>query len=586
MTKQLDYSRLARFAICALLMAIALVLLITAVLPYGLFKTTLGLLMPDGNFKSLHTSNVIVFRGWLVVTGFVLTGIAYLFISGKFQLHSWLLHLAGDSKRLWFALRPKREEKLFLGVLLAVVFLGVLSRLAGLWLPLSHDEAYTTVVFAPSVWSAITDYHAPNNHVFHTLLVHFSAEIFGLSSWAVRLPAFIAGVLVISAVYWLGKTIYDKYTGLMAAVLVAFLPVQISYSTNARGYSIVALITLLIFWLGDFVRKDKNVPAWILIVLFSALGLWTVPIMLFPFGILFTWLLVENILAGGSIYGSRLNFLKYWLAAGFGSAGLTLLLYTPIFIFSGFWKVIGVNVPVPWEQMGSTVLAYKSGVYNEWMSGVPFFVVILLNIGFVLALLFHRRLSAQRFPFQLAALIWIFVLVLIERPAAWSRIWFFLMAPMLIWCSAGIAGLLKDIRIKPLKNIPISAILIAILMLFSLTASWRSLASLSEVRQQVGFEETSALFIKDQLQENDLIVAMWPADAALWYYSKLHGIPDRYFDRNRPFDRAFILGIPSEGQTLDFVIEQTKLDKNLLDMGSAQVIQNFGGLEIHLVKHR
>jgi hypothetical protein len=586
MTKHPDYFRLVLFAICGLLVAIALVLLIMATLPYGMFKTTLGHLMPDGNFKSLHTSNVIVFRGLFVVTGFVLVGTAYLLISGKFQIHSWLLHLVGDLKRLWISLRPSRDEKLFLWMLLVVVFLGVLSRLAGLWLPLSHDEAYTTVVFAPSVWSAITDYHAPNNHVFHTLLVHLSAEIFGLSSWAVRLPAFIAGVLVIPAVYWLGKTIYDKYTGLMAAVLVAFLPVQISYSTNARGYSIVALITLIIFGLGDFVRKDKNVLAWLLIMLFSALGLWTVPIMLFPFGILFTWLLMETILAGGSVYGSRLNFLKYWLAAGVGSAGLTLLLYTPIFIFSGFWKVIGVNVPVSWEQMGGTILAYASGVYDEWISGVPFFVVILLSIGFLLALLFHSRLSMQRFPLQLAALIWIFILILIERPAAWSRIWFFLMAPILIWCSAGIAGLLKNIRIKPLKNISLSAILIAILMVFPPTVSWRSLTSLPEVRQQVGFEEAAALYIKDQLQENDLIVAMWPADAALWYYSKLHGIPDRYFDRTRPFDRAFILGIPSEGQTLNYVIEQTKLDKNLLDMGSEHVIQNFGGLEIHLVKHR
>ena len=70
------------------------------------------------------------------------------------------------------------------------------------------------------------------------------------------------------------------------------------YSNNARGYTLVALFTLLTLILGDIVRKEKNLFAWGLISLFSALGLYTVPVMLFPFGVLFVWLFLENQVEG------------------------------------------------------------------------------------------------------------------------------------------------------------------------------------------------------------------------------------------------------------------------------------------------
>jgi hypothetical protein len=579
-------SRLYLFIICGVLTLAAVALFMLVALPYPIFKHTLGSLMSDGNFKSLHTSNAIVFRGFFLATGIALCSFSYLLISGKFQPRIWYVNLSSDSNRLIQAFAPANDEKWFLVTLILLIILGTLARLSSLRLPLSHDEAYTTVVFAPSIWSAITDYHAPNNHVFHTLLVHFSTSLFGLSGWSIRLPALIAGILLIPATYWLGKSIYDKYAGLLAAIFVSFLPAQILYSANARGYSIIALITLILFWLGDFVRKDKNVLAWLLIIFFSALGLWTIPIMLFPFGILFAWLFMENLLVNEIVYGSRGNFLKYWLIAGFSSAGLTFFLYTPIFIFSGLWKMIGVNVPVPWDQMGNTLLAYVGGIYGEWFNGVPFFIVVLLIIGFMLALFFHRRLSKQHFPLQIAAIIWIIILVIIERPEAWTRIWFFLMTPALIWSSAGLIGLVNKIHVKILGNISGSVILIVSFMFLPVAAAWQSLASMPEAVQQVSSEETISLFIKDQLQEKDLIVAMWPADASLWYYSKVHGIPDSHFDRNLPFERAFIIVSPKHGQTLNFVIAQTHMDSDSLDMDSAKVIQDFSGNEIYLIKHR
>ena len=80
------------------------------------------------------------------------------------------------------------------------------------------------MAFARSLFAAATDYHLPNNHVFHSILVYFSTRIFGIQPWAVRLPAFTAGVLLVPAAYWLAKRLYDRWTALGAALLVAWFP--------------------------------------------------------------------------------------------------------------------------------------------------------------------------------------------------------------------------------------------------------------------------------------------------------------------------------------------------------------------------
>ena len=44
----------------------------------------------------------------------------------------------------------------------------------------------------------------------------------------------------------------------MSSILVAVFPTLVKFSVFARGYIIVALITLLLFTLGDYVRVAKN----------------------------------------------------------------------------------------------------------------------------------------------------------------------------------------------------------------------------------------------------------------------------------------------------------------------------------------
>ena len=575
--------RRLRILIVALAIIAAFILLLAAGLPYGLLKLAMGLPMPDGDFRSLNSGNVLAFRGLFLIGGLLFGWIGWVTAQGTFSGRSWLADRRAELARLGSAFKPTGDEGFFVAALALMALLALVIRLPYLWAPLHHDQAYTVVVFAPRLWTALTDYHVPNNHVLHTVLVHFAIRLFGIQPWAIRLPALFAGILMIPATYWLGRAIYDRYTGLMAALLVAVAPPAILYATVARGYALLALITLSVFWLGDFVQRDRNALAWSLVALLSALGFWTIPIMLLPFGMLFTWLIVENWAAGGGPYGSRLNFSKYWLAAGFGTMALTFVLYSPLFIFTGFWKVLTNDFHFALDQFLPMAQRHFA-VVGEWRLGAPTWLVIFLGAGFFLSLVFHRRLSVHRFPLQLAGLLWFLGVLVLARPLPWGRIWFFLLAPVLLWCSAGTAGLLKDLRIKRARNLSVSAVLIAALMVYPFVGSWQALRGLPQARAIIGREEAALLFIAEHLQENDLILAPSPQNAVIWYYGRLHGIPDHHFDPAYPHQRVFLLTQPVKAQYAAEISEQYGLTEAA--WSSPKLLQGVRGLEIYLVERR
>src|SRR5687767_3647056 len=72
-----------------------------------------------------------------------------------------------------------------------IMLIGLYLRSIDLNQPIAYDEAYTFIHFASRPFKHIlADYSAPNNHIFHTILVGISYRLFGGEAWALRLPAF------------------------------------------------------------------------------------------------------------------------------------------------------------------------------------------------------------------------------------------------------------------------------------------------------------------------------------------------------------------------------------------------------------
>ena len=278
-------------------------------LPYPSLRVLFNSLKPNHNFSSFKSWNVGIFKVLFSVGGLFFLGLAALSAFRRWNLisHIWK-HFWLDTRRSISLMRLQKRDLGFLAGVLALIFLAVVFRMENANSPMAHDEAYTYVTFSRSLFTAMTDYSKPNNHILHSILVFFSTIIFGKGAWVVRLPAFLAGVLLVPASYWLASRLYDRWTALGAAFLVAWFPPLVAYSNDARGYTLVALFTLITLALGDHVRKEKNLFYWALISLFSALGLYTVPTMLYPFGVLFVWLFLENQVTVQALTVQKRNF--------------------------------------------------------------------------------------------------------------------------------------------------------------------------------------------------------------------------------------------------------------------------------------
>jgi 4-amino-4-deoxy-L-arabinose transferase-like glycosyltransferase len=521
-----------------------------------------------------------------------LAGIASLAFARRAQ--GYLVSLGRASKKAAlrlgsdFAILFKSFSRPPLWLALAIVGLtlaALLARLPFLSRPMQHDESYTFVTFASApLKEALSDYSLPNNHLFHTLLVHISYVLFGDSPWAVRLPALLAGILIVPAVYGLARRLYNPYSAILVAALAAAAPVLISYSTNARGYTILAVLTLLTWSLGTYVRQQANAAAWLLLGILGALGFYTVPVFLNPFGILFTWLLISALFGDtGPAYQTRWRFLGWMVAAGMVTILLTTLLYLPVFSVSGLHAVFGNSFveSLSFNDFRQTFPGRMIETWQEWTQGVSPLLTGCLVFGLALSLVFHRRISAVRVPTQFAAVVWLAPEMLIQRPNPWPKIWLALLPVVLIWCAAGwMAPWLLFRRSNTRLATWAAGVSIAAVLVsgagYCLTAG--------PVAAQTGPVEQSVQYLRSHLVAGDVVVVSPPDDAPIWYYWRYYKLPATYIQpKNQRFQRAYVLINHPFDQTVEQVIRERGPDIGFVRLDTARLVQSFGGDDLYEV---
>jgi hypothetical protein len=201
---------------------------------------------------------------------------------------------ANSWRTLWRRLRGAREADLFgprgrlpkrgepdtklnvaLAILAGVTLAGLALRLAvprGIWLDeaisihqanLSFHDMFENLQYG--------DRHPPLHHVVLWLTV----RAIGDGELAVRLPSLIAGTLVIPALYLLGRELYDRRTGLVAAAFGAASPLLIWYAQEARMYAFVTLFGLLALWTQLRVIRNPSMGNWAAYILATAALLWS-----------------------------------------------------------------------------------------------------------------------------------------------------------------------------------------------------------------------------------------------------------------------------------------------------------------------
>lgn len=601
MTNSKSSNRTARalwWIALAVLTLCGLLAILIAVLPYPFLKSLTDLLSKDHNLQSFTLSryNRVKFPlallgtlAWIIALAWaILHKRTYaLFTASLHWLSAELKATWYDAKQLFRSFKQLRLEKGYLLVLLCLFILTILIRGEQLNGPVYHDEAFTFMEYAShSFTTVMTDYSLPNNHVFHTILVRVAYLLLGNYPWTIRLPAFIAGVLIIPAMFLLGWILYNKKVGLLAATLGVFMQQLIDYATSARGYSLVTLFTVLIFGLGIYLSRHKNRAGWLLLAVFSALGFYTIPTFLYPFGILFTWFLFTAFTQPSRVaYGSIFSFFKYAMLTGLLSIGLTMLFYTPIFAISGIASVFGNHV-IQSNGVGNfftNLPVTLSQIWEAWLTGLPWFGPIIIT-GFALSLIFHWKVSRTRIPLQIAAVLFPAAALLIQRPDSAPRVWSFLLPLLLIWTAAGILALFDFIQERLHTHLDLSAGIVALGIACSIFISAKAIIHfLPQFEHPHTQTEDVALYLKKQVKKGDVIAVTYPFDMSVIYYLSYHGVPKLYTKdiAAQDFTGLFVVVYPNNQQTIDNVLTNTGIAVKKVDTAGCQFQANVGDAFIY-----
>jgi len=122
---------------------------------------------------------------------------------------------------------------------------------ASLW----GDEAWAATLAVKSISQIIKIVARDTSPPFYYLLLHGWMKIFGVSEVAIRSLSFLFFIGTAITVYFIGKHLWDKKTGIFASLLTLVNPFLFTYAFESRMYSLLALTSTLSIYF--FLKKHR-----------------------------------------------------------------------------------------------------------------------------------------------------------------------------------------------------------------------------------------------------------------------------------------------------------------------------------------
>ena len=257
-----------------------------------------------------------------------------------------------------------------LAALLAIFLVGLALRLYGLGSEsLWWDEVYAISTMAqPGPLEIIRLSSTDNNPPLFYLILHYWMLFAGDSAFSVRLPSAIAGALAIPVMYGIGRLLFDRGAGLLAAFILALSAYNVRYAQEARGYSLMVLLTLLSFYF--FVKLARGGSS-----RYTSVGYVVCTALLIYahfYGVFFVAAQVLYLLV------SREN-LRRWVLPGVALALLyvpwVLLLAVNVLSPAGAWRGGTTWIPEP-------TLADSIRIFHAYSESLPLAIVFTLLAGY------------------------------------------------------------------------------------------------------------------------------------------------------------------------------------------------------------
>ena len=250
-----------------------------------------------------------------------------------------------------------------------------------------------------------------------------------------RLPAFLAGVLLVPATYALACLLYGRAAAFATAVLVGCSSYVVEYSTNSRGYTLQALCFVTLFSLAIVAVRRDSPTALLLAALVAALGTYALPTMFYGVVLVAGWLVLEM---------RRANLLRLGVrhvaVSGLLLGLIVLLTYLPVLLVSGADKLVSNRFVAPLDvtDLAAELPVSLARTWGLWNRDLPLALSVALVIGFAIA--GFGEVRRRRVPLGLLAPVVCLGIVLLQRVAPFERVWLFLLPLYLSIAVGGLSG--------------------------------------------------------------------------------------------------------------------------------------------------
>ncbi|MCX5736903.1 MAG: hypothetical protein NTZ61_00090 [Proteobacteria bacterium] len=326
-------------------------------------------------------------------------GAAWLGIVLLFVLARWLgLRAAGPTRaelvctarrtgsRIGHFLREEPGHALALG---AFLLLGASLAGAGIAQPIRCDEATTWLNSVSRSWPTLLASYQTNNHILYSAFAKLACALGPQPPACMRVPALLAGVLVIPASYVAMRVHFGRDVGLLVAGALCTSLLLLDYATNGRSYSFLTLVSALLLVVAPHLVGMHSAAAWIGFAVLASLGLGANPVMVYPLAIAVVWLVARALAA---LCGAeRRSFAWRSLVAAAAVGVAVLAWYSPAYVASGFGPLRDVVRTSSWvptsglngggpDRLGP-VFRLVRVVWRDWTHGRSDAVGWLLLVG-------------------------------------------------------------------------------------------------------------------------------------------------------------------------------------------------------------
>lgn len=333
--------------------------------------------------------------------------------------------------------------------ILLLVIGGALLRAYMLWQPITYNEARAFDLFSSKSYTTIFSEHTdPLNHVLFSAAAKLSTDLFGISTIALRLPAFLASVLALPLFYLFVRAMFNRYIGMLALALVAASAPLIEYSALGHGHAFTWLFLIAALALGRHFTKENNVASAGLIGVVLALGMWSTTEFLYAAAGVFVWLFIYIL---DRFQGSITRRLSSLAIAFLVFITSMVLFHLPIIAEQGI-GILWEHPTLPMRNWKLFKQDHHDGVFDLWVAIVDTTGGVVASLA-IIAVLVAAYISSKYRTLMLSMAIAAIVLVLAKARVAQPDVWYYMLFFFHIGTAISLFYLLKFIQEKFMKSL-------------------------------------------------------------------------------------------------------------------------------------